>query len=108
MLFAGSSKPCSPFTIIISHHSLGVHGPQSDIDTLVVVPKRITKEDFFGKFATMLKERSDVADVTPVPEAFVPIIKAVVSGVDIDFGFGRVNRDRVRLMTFKRILFDLF
>jgi hypothetical protein len=31
----------------------------------------------------------------PVPEAFVPIIKAVISGIEIDFAFGMIQRDRV-------------
>lgn len=31
----------------------------------------------------------------PVKEAYVPIIKAVISGIDIDFGFATIQRDKV-------------
>lgn len=31
----------------------------------------------------------------PVTEAYVPIIKAVISGIDIDFGFATIQRDKV-------------
>jgi poly(A) polymerase Pap1 len=31
----------------------------------------------------------------PVTEAYVPIIKAVISGIDIDFAFAKIARDRV-------------
>jgi poly(A) polymerase Pap1 len=34
-------------------------------------------------------------NVQPVREAFVPIIKAVIKGVDIDFAFATVNREKV-------------
>ena len=30
-------------------------------------------------------------------EAYVPIIKAVISGIDIDFAFAKIARDRVCL-----------
>ncbi len=33
--------------------------------------------------------------IQPVPEAFVPIIKAVISGIEIDFAFGMIQRDKV-------------
>lgn len=45
-------------------YRLGVHGPNSDIDTLVVCPKRCTLEDFFGRFATMLKEWPECSEMT--------------------------------------------
>ena len=45
-------------------YRLGVHGPGSDIDTLCVVPKHISREDFFDIFEPMLKELEGVTEVS--------------------------------------------
>jgi poly(A) polymerase len=45
-------------------YRLGVHGPGSDIDTLCVVPKHVSREDFFDVFEPMLKELEGVAEVS--------------------------------------------
>ncbi|GHJ88662.1 hypothetical protein NliqN6_5064 [Naganishia liquefaciens] len=76
-------------------YRLGVHGPSSDIDTLVVCPRRVTQADFFEIFANMLREWKECTELTPVTEAYVPIIKAVISGIDIDFAFAKISRERV-------------
>ncbi|KAK0552332.1 polynucleotide adenylyltransferase [Tilletia horrida] len=76
-------------------YRLGVHGPGSDIDTLCVVPKHVQREDFFTLFVEMLKQRDDVTEVAPVPEAFVPIIITKFGGVDIDFLFARLALSKI-------------
>jgi poly(A) polymerase len=71
-------------------YALGVHGPASDIDTLVVVPSHVFIEDFFRQFPTVFRELSQVEDITelvPVQEAFVPIIKMEYRGVSLDILF---------------------
>lgn len=76
-------------------YRLGVHGPNSDIDTLVVCPKRVSVDDFFDLFYQKLQKIVLANDLTPVREAFVPIIKAVIKGVEIDFAFATVNREKI-------------
>ena len=41
-----------------------MHGPGSDIDTLCVVPKHVSREDFFDVFEHMLKEAEGVTEVS--------------------------------------------
>ena len=45
-------------------YRLGVHGPGSDIDTLCVVPKHVSREDFFEVFEPMLRDLEGVTEVS--------------------------------------------
>ncbi|KAI9726500.1 MAG: polynucleotide adenylyltransferase [Chrysothrix sp. TS-e1954] len=72
---------------------LGVFGPGSDIDTLVVAPKHVSREDFFEHFPSILNDMSPAGAVTElaaVPDAYVPIIKLEYSGISIDLIFARL------------------
>lgn len=72
-------------------YRLGVHGPGSDIDTLVVVPKHVMREDFFTVFDGLLRERPELDEIAGVPDAFVPIIKIKFSGISIDLIFAKLD-----------------
>ncbi|KAF8214198.1 Poly(A) polymerase central domain-containing protein [Mycena galopus ATCC 62051] len=65
-------------------HRLGVHGPGSHVDTLCVVPKHVSREDFFEVFEPMLMEMEGVSEVSGVPDAYVPVIKAKISGLPLN------------------------
>lgn len=83
-----------------------MHGPGADIDTLCVVPKHVSRDDFFEIFEPMLKEVEGVTEVAVcfdvsfirlilnplqgVPEAYVPIITTVISGIPLDFLMARL------------------
>ncbi|KAI5123418.1 hypothetical protein M0805_006123 [Coniferiporia weirii] len=71
-------------------YRLGVHGPGADIDTLCVVPKHVSREDFFDVFENMLRDFEGVTEVSGVPEAYVPIIKTKIQGIAIDFLVARL------------------
>ncbi|EER26783.1 poly(A) polymerase pla1, putative [Coccidioides posadasii C735 delta SOWgp] len=74
-------------------YRLGVYGPGSDIDTLVVGPKHVAIEDFFLDFPPTLERlapKDSIEKLTPVPDAYVPIIKLELSGISIDLIFARL------------------
>ncbi|KAF7789337.1 hypothetical protein EIP86_000281 [Pleurotus ostreatoroseus] len=71
-------------------YRLGVHGPGSDIDTLCVVPKHISREDFFETLEPMLKETEGVTEVSGVPDAYVPVLKTKIEGIPIDLTMARL------------------
>lgn len=69
---------------------LGVYGPGSDIDTLVVAPQNVSREDFFEYYPDILVKMAPpgaIEELTPVVDAFVPIIKFEYSGISIDLIF---------------------
>jgi poly(A) polymerase Pap1 len=45
-------------------YRLGVHGPGDDIDTLCVVPKHVSRDDFFEVFEPMLREVDGISEVS--------------------------------------------
>ncbi|KJK62861.1 PAP1 like protein [Aspergillus parasiticus SU-1] len=74
-------------------YRLGVYGPGSDIDTLIVGPKHVVIDDFFSDFPPVLERMAPqgaVEKMTPVPDAFVPIIKLEFSGISIDLIYARL------------------
>ncbi|CAL1140458.1 unnamed protein product, partial [Cladocopium goreaui] len=72
-------------------YRLGLISPGSDIDVLCVAPKNITRESFFQALVPKLQEHPEVTDVTPVPDAYTPIIKMKLSSVEIDLLFARLS-----------------
>lgn len=75
-------------------YRLGVYGPGSDIDTLVVVPKNVSREEYFELFPDLLMEmapKGSIEELTPVPDAFVPIIKFEYSNISIDLIFASID-----------------
>ncbi|KAL2838897.1 Poly(A) polymerase central domain-containing protein [Aspergillus pseudoustus] len=74
-------------------YRLGVYGPGSDIDTLVLGPKHVVIDDFFAEFPPLLEQmapKGAIEKMTPVPDAFVPLIKLELSGISIDLIFARL------------------
>lgn len=78
-------------------YRLGVYGPGSDIDTLVVVPKHVTRDDFFSVFEAIIRERPELQEITAVPDAFVPIIKLEFDNISIDLICATLNVPQVPL-----------
>ena len=71
-------------------YRLGVYGPGSDMDTLVVAPRYVDVDQYFKIFPDLLMEmapKGAITDLNPVPDAFVPIIKFEFHNISIDLIF---------------------
>lgn len=72
-------------------YRLGVHDKGADIDALCIVPRHVTRADFFTHFHEALLQDPNIQGVTKVEEAFVPIIKFRFQEIPIDLVFARLN-----------------
>ena len=57
------------------------------------MPKHVSRSDFFEHFPALLEQLSPpgaIEELTPVADAFVPIIKLEFSGISIDLIFARL------------------
>ncbi|KAJ2728314.1 polynucleotide adenylyltransferase [Coemansia sp. D1744] len=89
------ARECGGKIFTFGSYRLGVHGAGADIDTLCVVPSHVRREDFFECMTEMLKARSEVTELAPVPDAYVPVIKLQFSGVDIDMTVGVLQQPTI-------------
>ncbi|KAI1000622.1 Poly(A) polymerase [Podosphaera aphanis] len=91
-------KSAGGMVVTFGSYKLGVIGPGSDIDTLVVAPQNVTKEDFFRRFPDLLKSMATEGPITEMmakPDAFAPCITLKYAGIDIDLLFGRIKLSQV-------------
>lgn len=93
----GMAKDAGGKIFTFGSYRLGVYGPGSDIDTLIVVPKHVTRDDFFTVFAEILRKQPDLDEIVVVPEAYVPIIKIKYSNISIDLICARLDVNQVPL-----------
>ncbi|XP_015757306.1 PREDICTED: poly(A) polymerase type 3-like [Acropora digitifera] len=71
-------------------YSLGVHSKDASIDTLLVAPRHVERNDFFGTFYEALKENKDVKELRAVEKTFAPLIKMVFCDFEIHLLFARL------------------
>lgn len=78
------ANECRVSIFTFGSYRLGVHSSGADIDTLCVGPRHITREMFFDTFHEILANDERVKEMTAVPDAYVPVIKMIFDGIDID------------------------
>ncbi|CAG0880727.1 unnamed protein product [Cyprideis torosa] len=71
-------------------YRLGVHSKGADIDTLCIAPRNVERSDFFTSFFELLKQTPGVTDIRKIEEAFVPVIKFKLQGIELDMTFARL------------------
>ncbi len=57
---------------------------------MLVAPRHIDRSDFFSSFYDLLLEMPNCEYVRPVEEAFVPVIKTKIEGIELDILFARL------------------
>ncbi|KER30764.1 hypothetical protein T265_02907 [Opisthorchis viverrini] len=73
-------------------YRLGVNFKGADVDSLLVVPRFITRQEFFSEFQSVLSENPHVEDIHAVVDAFVPVLKLKFMGVEIDLLFAQIDQ----------------
>ena len=61
-------------------YRLGVHAPGSDVDTLCVVPKHVSREDFFDVFEGILRNAEGVTEVSVSYSGLATCVAADIIG----------------------------
>lgn len=74
-------------------YRLGLRVAGSDIDTLCIGPRHITREMFFSSLPKRLQEHSLVTNLSAVEDTYVPLIKFEFDGIDIDLLYASLAMD---------------
>merc|ERR1719508_190019 len=71
-------------------YKLQVVEKESDLDLLCIIPKHVTREDFFKNLYELLAKKDEVTELRQLPWAFVPVIKMVYRGIEVDLTMARL------------------
>merc|ERR1719508_422184 len=76
-------------------YKLQVVDKESDLDLLCVVPKHVTREDFFENLYEQLAKRDEVTELRKLPWVFVPVIKMKYRGMEVDLTMARLIYEKI-------------
>ena len=79
-------------------YRLEVNSPNSDIDCVLVVVEPISRsKHFFSILYDMLNQNSNVKNLIKIESAWVPVIKMIFHGIQIDLTFCQFKGDHTSL-----------
>jgi len=70
-------------------YRLDVHLPGADMDTVMVVPRHVSRKDMFSLLYPSMVARDDIKNLVKVEEARVPVIKFEMDGFEFDLAMAR-------------------
>jgi poly(A) polymerase len=88
----GKLHDSSPKLHTFGSYRLGAHDPNGDIDTLCILPQHIERDDFFDSLYDILRAESDITNITPIPNAKVPVMQMEICGISIDLTCARLQQ----------------
>ena len=77
---------------VVTYGSFKLGGGErdSDLDLLAVVPRHVSREDFFADFYHHLAKKPEVSELRALSKAFVPVIKFKYKDIDVDLTVARL------------------
>ncbi|MCQ2817012.1 MAG: nucleotidyltransferase domain-containing protein [archaeon] len=80
-------------------YRLGIVGPGDDIDVLCVGPNHADRKEFFDEMKSLFEKEKEkekeITELIPIPDARVPIIKIIFSGIHIDILVAKLNLKKI-------------
>ena len=68
---------------------LHVSGQEGDVDVFLLAPNVVDRTTFFTELPRILEASAAVEKLQAVPDAFVPVIKMIFNGVEMDLTFAQ-------------------
>lgn len=81
--------------ITFGSYRLGAVNPGSDIDTVLLGPKFVHREQFFSGMVPKLRNHKAVSSILPVPDAYTPVATLKFYDVEIDLLYSQLDFDSV-------------
>ncbi|XP_055006487.1 poly(A) polymerase beta-like [Boleophthalmus pectinirostris] len=75
--------------------AFGLNMKSSDFDLLCVEPGFVPRQDFFTSFVEKLQAEQAVQILQVIEDAFVPVIKLVIAGIEVDMVYAKINRKSI-------------
>lgn len=72
-------------------YRLGVDIAGADIDTLCIGPRHVARDSFFSDFKSKLEADARVSKVLAVSDAYVPVMKCVFDGIELDMVYAQLG-----------------
>ena len=80
----GEGERAGGKVVTYGSYKLGVVDRESDLDLLCVVPRQVSRDDFFSHFYISLAKKAEVSELRSLSKAYIPVIKFRYKDIDVD------------------------